>query len=60
MRQTGALFAGELSGHMFFKDEYYGFDDAIYAAVRLLRLLSNSDRALSDFVAEFPKLCLYP
>ena len=60
MRQTGALFAGELSGHMFFKDEYYGFDDAIYAAVRLLRLLSNSDRALSDFVAEFPKYCSTP
>ena len=55
MRQTGALFAGEMSGHMFFKDEYYGFDDAIYAAARLLRLLSNSEKRLSDFVKGMPR-----
>ena len=54
MRQTGALFAGEMSGHMFFKDEYYGFDDGIYAAARLLRLLSNSDQTLSEFVQDMP------
>lgn len=55
MRQTGALFAGEMSGHMFFKDEYYGFDDAVYAAARLLRLLSNSEKTLSDFVQGMPR-----
>ena len=55
MRETGALFTGEMSGHMFFRDEYYGFDDAVYAAARLLRLLSNSKATLGDLLAEVPK-----
>jgi phosphomannomutase len=37
MKETGAPLAGEMSGHVFFKHDYYGFDDAIYAALRLIR-----------------------
>lgn len=55
MRERDALFTGEMSGHMFFKDEYYGFDDAIYAAARLLRLLSWSDETIEDMLKEVPK-----
>lgn len=55
MRETEALFTGEMSGHMFFRDEYYGFDDAIYAAARLLRLLSNSDKSLDELISLVPK-----
>lgn len=43
MRELGVPFAGEMSGHMFFADEYYGFDDAFYAAARLLRILSGAE-----------------
>jgi phosphomannomutase/phosphoglucomutase len=57
MKEIGALFAGELSGHMFFADEYYGFDDSFYAAARLLRILSHSDETLSQLMAPIP---LYP
>ncbi len=55
MRETGALFTGEMSGHMFFRDEYYGFDDAVYAAARLLRLLSNSSQSLSEMISRIPQ-----
>ncbi|MDR3279178.1 MAG: phosphomannomutase/phosphoglucomutase [Synergistaceae bacterium] len=54
MKDENALFAGEVSGHMFFADEYYGYDDAFYAAGRLLRILSNTDKKLSDLIAELP------
>jgi phosphomannomutase/phosphoglucomutase len=57
MREIGALFAGEFSGHMFFADEYYGFDDSFYAAGRLLRILSNTGRTLSQLMEPIP---LYP
>lgn len=42
MKEVNAPFAGEMSGHLFFTDEYYGFDDAFYATGRLLRILSFS------------------
>ncbi|MDR2780302.1 MAG: phosphomannomutase/phosphoglucomutase [Synergistaceae bacterium] len=54
MKEENALFAGEVSGHMFFADEYYGYDDAFYAAGRLLRILSNSDKKLSALIDELP------
>jgi phosphomannomutase/phosphoglucomutase len=60
MRETGAVFAGEMSGHMFFADEYYGYDDAFYAAGRLLRILSHSDRPLSKLLADVPELPATP
>lgn len=54
MRELNALFAGEVSGHMFFADEFFGFDDSFYAAGRLLRILSNTDKSLSELVAPLP------
>ena len=54
MKDIGAIFTGEMSGHMFFADEYYGYDDAIYAAARLLRILSNSDKSITELLANVP------
>lgn len=54
MRELDAVFTGEMSGHMFFADEYYGFDDAFYAAGRLLRILSNTNALLSQLLADVP------
>ncbi|NLV91974.1 MAG: phosphomannomutase/phosphoglucomutase [Firmicutes bacterium] len=55
MKEVGAVFTGEMSGHMFFADEYYGFDDAFYAAGRLLRILSNTDQSMSQLLQDVPK-----
>ncbi|MGI6633146.1 MAG: phosphomannomutase/phosphoglucomutase [Bacillota bacterium] len=54
MKETGALFTGEMSGHMFFRDEHYGYDDALYAAARLLRILTNSDDDLARMLEDAP------
>jgi phosphomannomutase/phosphoglucomutase len=54
MKETGALLAGELSGHIMVADDYFGFDDALYNACRLVALVSRSGRPLSEMVAEFP------
>ena len=54
MKEIGAIFTGEMSGHMFFADEYYGYDDALYAAARLLRILSNSDMNINELLADVP------
>lgn len=54
MREVGAPLAGELSGHICFDDEYFGFDDAPYAACRLVELLARSERYLSEIVGAFP------
>jgi phosphomannomutase/phosphoglucomutase len=54
MRELGAPFAGEMSGHMFFADEYYGYDDALYAAARLLRILSKTELPLSRLLMDLP------
>ncbi|EKQ55432.1 MULTISPECIES: phosphomannomutase/phosphoglucomutase [unclassified Clostridium] len=55
MKELNAVFTGEMSGHMFFADEYFGYDDAIYACARLLRILSNTDKALNELLADIPK-----
>lgn len=55
MKETGALLAGEMSGHMFFADSYYGFDDGIYAAVRMLNILVKSGKTLSQIRESLPK-----
>jgi len=55
MRETGALLAGEMSGHMFFADRYFGYDDAIYASLRLIELLVKLDRPLSTLLSDVPK-----
>lgn len=54
MRELNAVFTGEMSGHMFFADEYFGYDDAFYAAGRLLRILSHTDQPLSALLADVP------
>lgn len=55
MKETGALLAGEMSGHIFFADRFYGFDDAAYAGARLLEILSKTDEPLSALLADLPK-----
>jgi phosphomannomutase/phosphoglucomutase len=55
MKDIGAIFTGEMSGHMFFADDYYGFDDAIYAAARLLALLSHQDKGLDELLEDVPR-----
>lgn len=54
MKETEALLAGEMSGHMFFKERYFGYDDAIYASLRLLEILANSGKPLSALLADLP------
>ena len=54
MKELDALFSGEVSGHMFFADEFYGFDDAFYAGGRLLRILSNTNKKLSEILSDVP------
>ncbi len=54
MVSSGALLAGEMSGHIFFADHYYGFDDGLYAAVRLLRMLAAQPLSLADIRRDFP------
>jgi phosphomannomutase/phosphoglucomutase len=55
IRETGALLAGEMSGHVFFKDRWYGFDDALYAAARLIEILSQTTSTAEQVFAEFPE-----
>jgi len=54
MKEEAALLAGEMSGHIFFKDRYFGFDDAAYATVRLLEILTKSGKPLSQLLADVP------
>jgi phosphomannomutase/phosphoglucomutase len=60
MKETRAELAGEMSGPMFFADRYYGFDDAIYAACRLMEIVANSDQPLSTHLAGLPKTVATP
>ena len=55
MKETNAALAGEMSGHIFFADRFYGFDDATYAGARVLEILSNTDKKLSELLADLPK-----
>jgi phosphomannomutase/phosphoglucomutase len=55
MKESKALLAGEMSGHMFFADRYYGYDDAIYASCRLLEILSKTGKSLSELLADVPQ-----
>jgi phosphomannomutase/phosphoglucomutase len=54
MQETGALLGGEFSGHMFFGERWYGFDDGIYAAGRLAEIISTHGDNLDDAIAKFP------
>ena len=55
MKETEAELAGEMSGHFFFRERWFGFDDGIYAGARLLEILAADDRDIDEVFAEFPK-----
>ncbi|OPY74794.1 MAG: Phosphomannomutase/phosphoglucomutase [Syntrophorhabdus sp. PtaU1.Bin050] len=55
MKETGALLGGEMSGHIFFADKFFGFDDAIYSSLRLLEIMGKEDRPLSTYLDDLPK-----
>lgn len=55
IKQEKALIAGEMSGHIFFADRFFGFDDAIYSTARLLEILSRSKQKLSEMLADLPQ-----
>ena len=65
MKETNAMLAGEMSGHTFFKDRYYGFDDAIYAGCRIIEIISkhkkvNPEFKISDILKPFDEVCSSP
>jgi phosphomannomutase / phosphoglucomutase len=60
MKSEHAVLAGEMSGHMFFADRYFGYDDAIYASCRLVEILAKATRPLSALVADLPKTSVTP
>jgi phosphomannomutase len=60
MAETGAPLAGEMSGHIFYADRYYGYDDALYAAIRLLSILSQTDESLAAMRRKLPAVVNTP
>jgi len=60
MKEENALLAGEMSGHLFFADRYFGYDDAIYASVRLLEILSMSGQKISEILSDVPSTFTTP
>ena len=60
MRKEKAALGGEMSGHIFFADRYFGYDDAIYASCRLIELLSKTDKKLSQLLSDVPKTFITP
>ena len=60
MKEEKALLGGEMSGHLFFADRYFGYDDAIYAAVRLLEILSQTNQKISELFSDVPETFATP
>ena len=60
MHEEHALLAGEMSAHMFIKEDYYGFDDAIFASLKLVEIWSKSGKPFSELVSEMPYYCSTP
>lgn len=60
MKETQAELAGEMSGHIFFKNRYFGFDDAIYSTARLLEILTQEKATLSELLSDVPKTYASP
>ncbi|RKH16787.1 phosphomannomutase/phosphoglucomutase [Corallococcus sp. CA047B] len=60
MKEEHAELAGEMSGHIFFKHRYYGFDDAVYASARLLEILTHEKKTLSQLLSDVPKTYASP
>jgi phosphomannomutase len=56
MKQESCMLAGEMSGHLFFGENYYGFDDAIFAAVKLMDILTRSQQDITQIIASMPKM----
>ena len=55
LKETGAALAGEMSGHIFFNDRWFGFDDALYSAARMLEILSKDERSSAEIFSQFPE-----
>ncbi len=60
MKETGAELAGEMSGHIFFKHRYFGFDDAVYSTARLLEILTHTSQRMSQLLADVPRTFATP
>ena len=60
MSETGAPIAGEMSGHMFFKEGFYGHDDALYGAARLLRIVAAAGQGVRELLGDVPKFVSTP
>ena len=60
MKEEGALLAGEMSGHLFFADRWFGFDDGVYASLRLAEIISSWETPLSQWLKSLPKLYSIP
>jgi phosphomannomutase/phosphoglucomutase len=60
MKEESAVLAGEMSGHMFFADRYFGYDDAVYASCRLVEILARSGKPLSSLIADLPVTSVTP
>ncbi|MCX7355721.1 MAG: phosphomannomutase/phosphoglucomutase [Alphaproteobacteria bacterium] len=60
MAETGSPLAGEMSGHIFFADRYYGYDDALYAAIRLINVIARSGKTLAELRDELPQMINTP
>jgi phosphomannomutase/phosphoglucomutase len=60
MKETGALLGGEMSGHIFFKERYFGFDDAIYAGARLLEVCARTGKTVAALLADLPPAVTTP
>ncbi len=60
MKEIKAELGGEVSGHIFFKDRFFGFDDALYASLRLLEILSGTTKTISELLSDIPKTIMTP
>jgi phosphomannomutase / phosphoglucomutase len=60
MRETGSLLGGEMSGHIFFADKFFGYDDAIYASLRFLEIMAKDGRPVSEFLSDLPRMYSTP
>ncbi|MHC1741433.1 MAG: phosphomannomutase/phosphoglucomutase [Syntrophobacteraceae bacterium] len=60
MKEVDAVLAGEMSGHMFFKDRFFGFDDGIYASCRLLEIIANTNKTIPELLEGVPETCTTP
>ncbi len=60
MKETGAALGGEMSGHIFFKHRFFGFDDALYSGARLLEILSSTDETIGEMLADVPETFVTP